>query len=365
MKVGIVGAGASGLMLAGLLKKKGFDVYVFDKNEKCGKKLYITGKGRCNLTNYCLQDEFLKNVVRGEKFLRSAIYNFPPSECVKFFNDLGLETKVERGNRVFPVSDKAADVAVTLHKASAEAGAVFSGHKVTDVLAENGEIKGLVLENGEKRSFQKVIIATGGKSYPLTGSTGDGYAFAQKLGHTIIPLKPSLVPIESPDKFCRDMQGLSLKNVKLTVYFGQKKLSEEMGEMLFTHFGISGPLVLTASSLITRLDLNSVKLSLDLKPALDEQTLDRRLLRDFGENSNKSTSNCLKNLMPDAIIREVLKRAGIPSEKKVNNVSRAERALLLTTVKNFDILISSLRGFEEAIITSGGVNVKDINPKTM
>ena len=365
LKVAIVGGGAAGLMAAYAAAVNGNDVTVYEKNQKCGKKIYITGKGRCNFTNAVPPDEFLQNVVNNPKFLTRAIYSFPPERCIEFFENGGMPVKVERGNRAFPVSDKASDVTKTLEKYCKNVGVdIRLGEEIKDFTILNSTVSGIIVDNNFI-SYEKVIVCTGGLSYPSTGSDGDGYRFAEKSGHGLIAARPALCGMNVKGSYCAEMQGLSLKNVKLTVYFGQKKLSEEMGEMLFTHFGISGPLVLTASSLITRLDLNSVKLSLDLKPALDEQTLDRRLLRDFGENSNKSIFNCLKNLLPVAIIGEVLKRAGIPSEKKVNNVSRAERALLLTTVKNFDILISSLRGFEEAIITSGGVNVKDINSRTM
>ena len=365
MKVAVIGAGASGLMAAYAAAMKGNEVTVYEKNSKCGKKIYITGKGRCNVTNLLPAQEFLLSVVNNAKFLTGAIYSFPPERMYAFLEDGGCRLKTERGNRVFPVSDKASDITKCLQQYCERAGVVFKfDSKVQDISILNSTVSGIIVDNNFI-PYEKVIVCTGGLSYPSTGSDGDGYRFAAKSGHGLIAARPALCGMNVKGSYCAEMQGLSLKNVKLTVYFGQKKLSEEMGEMLFTHFGISGPLVLTASSLITRLDLNSVKLSLDLKPALDEQTLDRRLLRDFGENSNKSIFNCLKNLLPVAIIGDVLKRAGIPSEKKVNNVSRAERVLLLTTVKNFDILISSLRGFEEAIITSGGVNVKYINPKTM
>ena len=365
MKVAVIGAGASGLMAAYAAAMKGNEVTVYEKNSKCGKKIYITGKGRCNVTNLVPAQEFLLSVVNNAKFLTGAIYSFSPERMYAFLEEGGCRLKTERGNRVFPVSDKASDITKCLQQYCERAGVVFKfDSKVQDISILNSTVSGIIVDNNFI-PYEKVIVCTGGLSYPSTGSDGDGYRFAEKSGHGLIAARPALCGMNVKGSYCAEMQGLCLKNVKLTVYFGQKKLSEEMGEMLFTHFGISGPLVLTASSLITRLDLNSVKLSLDLKPALDEQTLDRRLLRDFGENSNKSIFNCLKNLLPVAIIGEVLKRAGIPSEKKVNNVSRAERALLLTTVKNFDILISSLRGFEEAIITSGGVNVKDINPKTM
>lgn len=365
MKVAVIGAGASGLMAAYSAAARGNDVTVYEKNSKCGKKIYITGKGRCNVTNLVPAQEFLQNVVNNAKFLTGAVYSFPPDRLYSFLEEGGCPLKTERGNRVFPVSDKASDITKCLQNYCENAGVVFKFDElVQDIVILNSTVSGIIVKN-ELIHYDKVIVCTGGMSYPSTGSDGDGYRFAESAGHSVVPLRPALCGLNVKGDYCAQMQGLSLKNVGLSVFCGQKKLSEQMGEMLFTHFGVSGPLILTASSLIARLNLNDIKLVLDLKPALDELTLDRRLLRDFGDNKNKSISNCLKNLLPTAMIGEVLRRSGISPDKKVNVVSRAERALLLTTVKNFVILISSLRGFEEAIITSGGVNVRDINPKTM
>ena len=365
MKVAVIGAGASGLMAAYSAAARGNDVTVYEKNSKCGKKIYITGKGRCNVTNLVPAQEFLQNVVNNAKFLTGAVYSFPPDRLYSFLEEGGCPLKTERGNRVFPVSDKASDITKCLQNYCENAGVVFKFDElVQDIVILNSTMSGIIVKN-ELIHYDKVIVCTGGMSYPSTGSDGDGYRFAESAGHSVVPLRPALCGLNVKGDYCAQMQGLSLKNVGLSVFCGQKKLSEQMGEMLFTHFGVSGPLILTASSLIARLNLNDIKLVLDLKPALDELTLDRRLLRDFGDNKNKSISNCLKNLLSTAMIGEVLRRSGISPDKKVNVVSRAERALLLTTVKNFVILISSLRGFEEAIITSGGVNVRDINPKTM
>lgn len=365
MKVAVIGAGASGLMAAYSAAARGNDVTVYEKNSKCGKKIYITGKGRCNVTNLVPAQEFLQNVVNNAKFLTGAVYSFPPDRLYSFLEEGGCPLKTERGNRVFPVSDKASDITKCLQNYCENAGVVFKFDElVQDIVILNSTMSGIIVKN-ELIHYDKVIVCTGGMSYPSTGSDGDGYRFAERAGHSVVPLRPALCGLNVKGDYCAQMQGLSLKNVGLSVFCGQKKLSEQMGEMLFTHFGVSGPLILTASSLIARLNLNDIKLVLDLKPALDELTLDRRLLRDFGDNKNKSISNCLKNLLSTAMIGEVLRRSGISPDKKVNVVSRAERALLLTTVKNFVILISSLRGFEEAIITSGGVNVRDINPKTM
>lgn len=365
MKVAVIGAGASGLMAAYSAAARGNDVTVYEKNSKCGKKIYITGKGRCNVTNLVPAQQFLQNVVNNAKFLTGAVYSFPPDRLYSFLEEGGCPLKTERGSRVFPVSDKASDITKCLQNYCENAGVVFKfDGLVQDIVILNSTVSGIIVKN-ELIHYDKVIVCTGGMSYPSTGSDGDGYRFAESAGHSVVPLRPALCGLNVKGDYCAQMQGLSLKNVGLSVFCGQKKLSEQMGEMLFTHFGVSGPLILTASSLIARLNLNDIKLVLDLKPALDELTLDRRLLRDFGDNKNKSISNCLKNLLPTAMIGEVLRRSGISPDKKVNVVSRAERALLLTTVKNFVILISSLRGFEEAIITSGGVNVRDINPKTM
>lgn len=365
MKVAVIGGGASGLMAAYAAAARGNDVTLFEKNAKCGKKIYITGKGRCNVTNLVSAQEFLPNVVNNSKFLTGAIYTFPPERLYALLEQNGCPLKVERGNRVFPVSDKASDITKCLQKMCENCGVKFRfDSEVQQITVNHSTVSGIIV-GGEQFLCDKVIVCTGGVSYPSTGSTGDGYKFARQTGHGVVEARPALCGLNVKGNYCKEMQGLSLKNVSLTVFNGDKKLSQELGEMLFTHFGVSGPLILTASSLINRLDLSRVKLVVDLKPALDEETLDKRLLRDFSANSNKSISNCLKELLPQAMIGEVLSRCSIPPEKKVNSVSRAERALLLTTVKNFVILISSLRGFEEAIITSGGVSVKDINPKTM
>lgn len=365
MKVAVIGAGASGLMAAYAAASNGNEVTVFEKNEKSGKKIYITGKGRCNLTNDVPPQDFLSNVVSNAKFMTGAIYSFPPERTKSFFEDGGLKLKTERGNRVFPVSDKASDVTKCLEKYCKNAGVLFNYNtKVQKLDVFNSTVRGIIVNN-KQIPFDKVIVCTGGVSYPATGSTGDGYEFAKDCGHSITEVKPALCGLNLKGKYYAQLQGLTLKNVGLTVFYNDKKLNSLFGEMLFTHFGISGPLVLTVSSLINRLNLNKVKLVLDLKPALDDASLDKRILRDFTENSNKSIENCLKALLPNAIISEILQRSAISSDKKVNAVSKAERTALLTNVKNFVMLVSSLRGFEEAIITSGGVNINEINPKTM
>lgn len=365
MKVAVIGAGASGLMAAFAAASNGNDVTVYEKNEKCGKKIYITGKGRCNLTNDVSPQDFLSNIVSNAKFMTGAVYSFPPERTKNFFEEGGLRLKTERGNRVFPVSDKASDVTKCLEKRCRNAGVCFKFNtKVQELRVLDSTVRGIMVKN-EVISYDKVIVCTGGVSYPATGSTGDGYEFAESCGHKVVELKPALCGLNLKGNYFSAMQGLGLKNVALTAYYNGKKIHSDFGEVLFTHFGISGPLVLTISSLINRLEMSKVKLTLDLKPALDEISLDKRILRDFSENNNKSIENCLKNLLPNAIISEILNRSGIPCNKKVNAVSKAERAVLLTNIKNFDMLISSLRGFDEAIVTSGGVNVSEINPKTM
>ncbi len=365
MKVAVIGAGAAGLMAAFAAAKNGNAVTVFEKNEKCGKKIYITGKGRCNVTHDCSPQEFLQNVVNNPKFLTGAIYNFSPADTVEFFESEGLRLKTERGARVFPASDKASDVTKCLEKACKKYGVIFNfNEKVQKINTLNSTISDIITEKGSF-VFDKAIVCTGGLSYPSTGSDGDGYIFAKAAGHEIVTPEPGLCGLDLRGSFYKRLQGLTLKNVKLSVFYEDKKIRDFFGEVLFTHFGISGPSVLSVSSLINRLDLSKVKLSVDLKPALDNEQLNARLLRDFDGNKNKSIFNCLKELLPVSMISEVLSRSGIPEDKKVNTVTRNERQSLLTTVKNFDMLVLALRGFNEAIITSGGVDVKQINPKTM
>lgn len=364
-RVAVIGAGASGMMAAYAAAKNGHSVTVFEKNEKCGKKIYITGKGRCNITHDCDERGFLENVVSNPKFMIGAIYGFSPADTVDFFNENGLKLKCERGGRLFPVSDKSSDVIKTLEAACKNAGVNFKlNEKVLKIGILNSTLSHIISENGEY-PFDCAIVCTGGISYPSTGSTGDGYEFARASGHEIIPLKQGLCGLNLKGDFYRDLQGLTLKNVALKVFYGQKLIKSFFGEMLFTHYGVSGPIILSASSLINRLDLSKVKFVLDLKPALSDGQLENRILRDFNANHNKSIANCLKALLPSAMICEMLKRSGISGVKAVNAVTREERGKLLHNVKNFDFYIASLRGFEEAIITCGGVNVKQIDPKTM
>lgn len=343
----------------------GNDVTVFEKNEKSGKKIYITGKGRCNVTHSCEPSEFLLNVVNNSKFLSSAIYGFSPEDCINFFENGGVKLKEERGARIFPVSDKASDITKCLENYCKCSGVKFNfNEKILKIAVLHSTMFDIITSKSQY-SFDKVIVCTGGLSYPSTGSDGDGYDFARSAGHQIVPLKQALCGLNLKGAFYKQLQGLTLKNINLSVYCGLKKIKELFGELLFTHFGISGPVVLSASSLINRLDMNKVRLSLDLKPALTAEMLDKRLLRDFEAYKNKSVANCLKELLPAAIIEETLKRSGIEGNLRTNSVTREQRARLLTTVKNFDMLVSSLRDFSEAIVTSGGVDVNEINPKTM
>lgn len=363
--VAVIGAGAAGLMAAYAAAKNGNNVTVFEKNEKCGKKIYITGKGRCNLTHDCDEQEFLQNIVSNPKFMTGAIYKLSPEKTMRFFEDGGLRLKTERGARVFPLSDKASDVTKCLENYCKNEGVIFKFNEEVDKIGVSNSTLSDITTKNSTYKFDCAIVCTGGISYPSTGSTGDGYKFAEKVGHKIIPLKQGLCGLNLKGSFYKDLQGLSLKNVSLTVYNGNIVIKNFFGEMLFTHFGVSGPIVLSASSLINRLDLSKVRLVVDLKPALSDEQLDKRLLRDFDEYKNKSLFNCLKELLPIALIPEILKRSSVDGEKKVNSVTKAERASLLTKIKNFDMLVASLRGFEEAIITCGGVDVKEIDPKTM
>lgn len=363
-KVIIIGGGASGLMAAGYASMYGADVTVFEKMPRVGRKLMITGKGRCNLANACDIDTFMRNVPVNNKFLYSALNNFPPYDIIDFFEQQGLKTKVERGNRVFPVSDKAVDVVDTMRDFAESNGARIVYKEVDDIIAENGAVKA-VKAGGRLYNCDSVIIASGGKSYPRTGTTGDGYKFAEKLGHTIIEPKPSLIPLESPDSDCKALQGLSLKNVGLKIKTRDNRtVYEDFGEMLFTHFGISGPMVLSASCNMRDYSLGYTAY-IDFKPALTNEQLDLRVQRDLKENNNKTIANSLNKLLPKKLIPVILKRWEIPTDKKCNSITKEERKAFIILLKNFTVKISKPRPISEAIITSGGVKVSEINPKTM
>ena len=370
----IIGGGAAGLMSAYAAAENGNKVILFEKNEKLGKKIYITGKGRCNFTNDVEPAEFSRNIVRGEKFLRGAIYAFSPQKTISFFENFGLSVKIERGNRAFPSSDHASDVTKTLEKACKTVGVdIRLNEKVDKIICESGTMSNIgimsrVVElQTEKGKYpcDVVIVATGGLSYPSTGSTGDGYVFAQELGHSITDLKCGLCGLNVKEQFCKDLQGLTLKNVAFCVKSGNKSVYEDFGEMLFTHFGVSGPIVLSASSVINRLSMENLTSCIDLKPALDEQTLDKRLLRDFEKYKNKQIANALVELLPQKLISVVLLLSGVAASKAVNSLTKEERTRLVKTIKCLPLTLNGLRGFNEAIITSGGVSLSEINPKTM
>ena len=356
MKIAIIGGGPAGMMCA-IKAAENHQVTIFEKNEKLGKKLFITGKGRCNLTNYCDEREFLKNIVNNSSFMYSSIYSFSPFTTYFYFEELGLPLKVERGNRVFPASDKSSDVIKAFEKKLKDLGVKVHLNFEIKSIEKVGEE--FILNGREK--FDKVVIATGGISYKLTGSTGDGYKFAKNFGHKIIDQVPGLIGINLKNNF--SLAGLTLKNVELKILKDKKILSREFGEMLFTHRGISGPIVLTTSSKINR--LKDFEIYLDLKPALDPEKLDARILRDFHENQNKNLENVMKSLLPRDLIVYVLESAGISGEKKVNQITKEERESLIRTIKNFGLKFDSLDDIDRAIVTSGGVDVKDIDPKTM
>ncbi len=358
--IAVIGGGAAGLMAAGVAYENGASVTVFEKNQKLGRKIAITGKGRCNVTNNCTETEFLNNVVTNPRFLYSADSAFSPSDVMDFFESRKVPLKTERGNRVFPVSDRAYDIVDALGAYASRCRIVHE--TVTDIAAESGEITGLYVKD-RFYPFDAVIICTGGASYPLTGSTGDGYAFAEKLGHTVIEPRGALIPIETDDRY--DLSGLSLKNVTLNVSLNGKKVYSELGEMLFTHFGVSGPLVLTASSLMKHTPINDYQMSIDLKPALDLAALDKRIISDFEKYKNKNFGNALGDLLPIKMIPLVIGMSGISEYKKVYEITKEERLKLASVLKEFPITPVSFRPIEEAIITSGGISVKEINPKTM
>ena len=356
MKVAIIGGGPAGMMCA-IKAAENHQVTIFEKNEKLGKKLFITGKGRCNLTNYCDEREFLRNIVNNSSFMYSSIYSFSPFTTYYYFEELGLPLKVERGNRVFPASDKSSDVIKAYEKKLKALGVKINlNYEVTSIDKVDGEF----MINGREK-FDKVVIASGGISYKLTGSTGDGYKFAKDFGHKVIDQVPGLIGINLKNNF--SLAGLTLKNVELKVLKDKKILSREFGEMLFTHRGISGPIVLTTSSKINR--LKDFEMYLDLKPALDPEKLDARILRDFHENQNKNLENVMKSLLPRDLIIYVLESAGISGDKKVNQITKEDREGLVRTIKNFGLKFDSLDDIDRAIVTSGGVDVKDIDPKTM
>ena len=388
-KVIVIGGGPAGMFAAYFAAKNGHKVTLLEQNEKLGKKLYITGKGRCNITNASDMEDLFENICSNEKFLYSAFYSFTNDQVVDFFESYGLRTKVERGNRVFPVSDHSSDVIATLSKALRDVGVEVKLYtKVTKLLTEeyhdeHGEvviaekksgivkqlIKGVVLEDKTTMSADAVVLATGGISYPSTGATGDGYRFAEGLNHKIVEPSPSLVPFEIQESWVMEMQGLALKNVAMTIERDGKNIYSDFGEMLFTHFGVSGPMILSASASIKAAYFkdfaNEMKLKIDLKPALDKEQLDKRILKDFEEAKNKQYKNSIQKLLPSKMIPIIIKLSGINPDKQVNEITREERAKLVDLLKGLPMTIIGLRGWNEAIITKGGVSVKQVNPSTM
>lgn len=360
----IIGGGAAGCMAAVHAARFGKSVIVFEKNERTGRKLRITGKGRCNVTNNSSMEEHMKNVPVNPRFLYSSYSGFDAADTMAFFEELGVPLKTERGNRVFPVSDKADDIADALDREMKKLGVKLIHKRVSGLLIEDGKCCGVTAGKDEFRS-ESVLIACGGKSYPNTGSNGDGYTLAESAGHTITDIKPSLVPLVSPDKYCAEMMGLSLRNVTLKLFDREKLIYSELGEMLFTHFGVSGPLVLSASSHIRDMQPNRYTLKIDLKPGLTAEQLDMRIQRDFSENLNRDFANGIRKLLPAKLIPVAVRLSGIPAEQKVNGITREQRKKLGELIKDFPVRISAFRPVDEAIITSGGVSVREINPKTM
>lgn len=363
----IVGGGAAGMLAGIAAAMKGSTVHIFEKNEKLGKKVYITGKGRCNVTNACGVDELFGNVVSNSKFLYSSFYGFTNVQMMDLLEEAGCRLKTERGDRVFPVSDKASDVIKALTGKLSDLGAaVHYKAEVKSLLTEEGRLLGLVLKDGKKVYGDAVIVACGGLSYPATGSTGDGYELAREAGHKITSLSPALVPFVVEEPVVKELQGLSLRNVEASVLKGKKAVYKEFGEMLFTHYGVSGPVLLSASSYaVKELKKGPLILSIDLKPALSEEQLDARLLRDFEEAINKQFKNALNNLYPSKLVPVMVDRSGISPEKKVNEITRQERQNIIRATKAFTLTLTGLRGYNEAIITQGGVSVKEVNPSTM
>ena len=368
MKVLIVGGGAAGMMAAVRAGELFSDVTIIEKNEKLGKKIYITGKGRCNVTNNADIEVIFKNINRNPKFMYSALYGFDNSRVYSFFEENGCPLKVERGERVFPISDHASDIIKTLTKALKDRHVkIILNTAVKELILEDGAVKGVILDDGSSLYADKVIVTTGGVSYPTTGSTGDGYKFAESAGHTVTPVRPGLVPLVTGETWVPRLQGLSLKNVELKLFSEDKCVYKEQGEMLFTHFGISGPLVLSSSAYYDKESRKNknITVSLDLKPALDEEALDKRILRDFEKFSNKQFKNSLDELLPAKLIPVIVDLSGIDPYKAVNVVSREERKNLVHLLKNLEMTVIGTGNFNEAIITIGGVNVKEINASTM
>ena len=365
-KVIVIGGGAAGMMAASSAALMGAEVTLLEKGNACGRKLRITGKGRCNLTNDCENEEFLRNVPTNPRFLYSALNRFSTEDTKAFFEELGVRLKVERGKRVFPVSDKAEDIVRAMQRSCRERGVRVVFARAEELVCENGRVVGCKTEGGVLDA-DAVIICTGGRSYPRTGSDGDGYRLAESVGHTVVPLKPSLVPITAKGSLCPSLQGLSLKNVSLRIVRkdNKKTVYEDFGEMMFTHFGLTGPMVLSASAHIPDIEPNRYEAHINLKPALDEKTLDARIVCDFNKYANKDFMNSLGDLLPQKMIPVVISLSGIPERKKVNSITKEERGALARVISDLTVELTGFRPINEAIVTKGGVSVKEINPKTM
>jgi hypothetical protein len=371
MKTIIIGAGAAGLMCAALCNTSNNQVILIDKNEKTGKKLFITGKGRCNITNACDAEEFMSNIITNSRFMYSSYNAFSNYDVMDMIENLNVPIKVERGMRVFPESDKSSDVVAALTKACRDNSVnIILGKKVIEILIEaatddsKNRVTGVKLSDGRVLTADNVIVATGGLSYPSTGSTGDGYNFARQAGHIVTKCYPSLVAFRVKENFCTDMAGLSLKNIRVSIDRDGKELYSGFGEMLFTHTGVSGPLILTASS-VAGIKCEGARLSIDLKPALDEKTLDERLIKEFSAESNKEVKNLIRHLLPASMVATFLKKAEIAENRKAATITKEERKRIIDTLKAFQMTIEGLCGYNEAVITKGGVDVKSVNPKTM
>jgi hypothetical protein len=363
----VIGGGAAGMMAAAAAASRGMDTTVFEKNDKLGKKIYITGKGRCNVTNQCDIEEFINSTPGNGSFLYSALHFFDNNKLRDILMQMGVPTKVERGNRVFPVSDKSSDVIKALASYMKKYNvSVRLGNGIADIAADEGGVKGVYTTGGEFVRASSVVVATGGLSYPSTGSTGDGLKWAKKLGHTVVTPRPSLVPMETREKWVKDLQGLALRNVKVTaINYKSDKIRSEFGEMLFTHFGVSGPVILTLSRFVIDSMENGIRLIIDTKPALSNEKLDRRMIRDFMENANKRAKYSLDTLLPKSLAAYVFDLSGINPDKPVHQISKDERHALAKLLKSITVNITGLRPFSEAVITAGGVSTKEIDPTTM
>ncbi len=365
-KIIIIGGGAAGLIASATAAKRGEDVTVIEKNSRPARKVMITGKGRCNVTNACFDlDDLINNVVTNKRFMYSAFSSFMPYDTIALIEEMGVPTKIERGNRVFPESDKSVDIVDALVKNAKQSGVKFVQGTVTSFNVENNVVKSVNLADGTTVDGDAFAICTGGMSYQSTGSTGDGYILAESVGHTVTDIEPALISLVASNGFVPKLQGLSLRNISIKLFDGEKEVYSDFGEMLFTHYGVSGPVILSASSHMTHPKEHGYKIVIDLKPALDEQTLDKRIQRDFTDNTNKDFINSLSKLLPNKLIPVIVKLSGIEPSEKVNQITKTQRQNLVHLLKNFTVNISDFRPINEAIITSGGVDVKEINPKTM